>query len=214
MQGFNLHTGNQLEKLIEALAAVLDTPLASPLAPDVVIVQSRGMARWVSLQIASLSGISMNCEFPFPRAFVDRTLRAFFPEMPGAGEFSTDAMAWKIHHLLPSLARKKEFALVRGYIEEDDGLKLFQLSEKIAHLFDQYMVYRPDMLLRWERNPSEKDWQAALWRDSRAARPRCIWPRSANCSARMAAPPAAGLLPERVSIFGVSSLPPLYLQVF
>jgi exodeoxyribonuclease V gamma subunit len=215
MPGFRIFTSNQLEKLVEDLAAVLDTPIQSPLAPDVIVVQSRGMARWVSLQLADLSGISMNAAFPFPRAFVDETLRLYFPDMPVAAVFDAGTMAWKIHELLPGLTRKKEFAAVRGYIEEDDGLKLFQLSEKIAHLFDQYMVYRPEMLLAWERSEGEAHWQALLWRVLAGKKPP-LHPAAVSelLEERMARLPAAGMLPERVSIFGVSSLPPLYMRVF
>ncbi|HEX4086390.1 MAG TPA: exodeoxyribonuclease V subunit gamma, partial [Chthoniobacteraceae bacterium] len=57
---------NRLEILAERLAEVL-SPLANPLTPERVVVQSRGMARWLSLQIAGSAGICMNFEFPFPR---------------------------------------------------------------------------------------------------------------------------------------------------
>jgi len=218
MPGLKLHTSNQLEKLIGRLAGVLEKPAGAPLAPDVIVVQSRGMARWVSLQIARETGICMNCDFPFPRAFVDRTLRLFFPEMAGSDEFSADVMAWKIHAMLPALVKRREFAQVRHYIGDDDGLKTFQLSEKIAHLFDQYLVYRPEMLLRWEREASERDWQAVLWRELTGKRPPMHLAAVGELlGERMAAKlpgDVANLLPARVSVFGISSLPPLYMRVF
>ncbi|HWB60408.1 MAG TPA: exodeoxyribonuclease V subunit gamma, partial [Chthoniobacteraceae bacterium] len=165
MTGLKFHTSNRLERLAVSLARALETPLGDPLAQEIIVVQSRGMARWASLQLAQISGVCMGCDFPFPRVFVERTLRAFFPGMAEPAEFSPGAMAWKIHALLPGLARRREFAPVRNYLDGDEGLKAFQLSEKIARLFDQYLVYRPDMLLRWERDQSDKQWQAALWRE-------------------------------------------------
>ncbi len=163
--GLKLYSGNQLEKLAGQLAGVLDAPAGSPLAPEIIVVQSRGMSRWTSLQLARINGVCMNCEFPFPRAFIDRMLRAFFPEMAEAAEFSPAVMAWKINAMLPSLLRRRELAPVKNYLEGDEGLKSFQLSEKIARLFDQYLVYRPAMLLGWERDTAEKDWQAVVWRE-------------------------------------------------
>jgi exodeoxyribonuclease V gamma subunit len=75
-----LYTSNRLEQLANQLAAALDAPLNSPLAREVIVVQSRGMARWLSLQIAQISKICMNCEFPFPR--VHRANPAYlFPGM-------------------------------------------------------------------------------------------------------------------------------------
>ena len=42
-----LFVSNRLEVLAEQLAAVLQTPLSSPLAPEVIVVQSKGMERHV-----------------------------------------------------------------------------------------------------------------------------------------------------------------------
>ena len=149
-----LYSSNRLEQLANQLNLALDEPLSSPLAREVIVVQSRGMARWISLQIAQISTICMNCEFPFPRAFIGQILHAFFPAMAPEEEFGIETMTWKINRVLPSLAPQKEFAQVKNYLNKDDGLKSFQLSEKIARLFDQYLVYRPEMLMDWERNLS------------------------------------------------------------
>jgi exodeoxyribonuclease V gamma subunit len=211
-----LYTSNRLEQLTNQLAASLDTPLDSPLAAEVIVVQSRGMARWLSLQIGQISKICMNCDFPFPRAFIERILRSYFPE-PLLEEklFTVEAMTWKISRLLPGLTLEKEFAPVRNYLADEDGLKAFQLSEKIARLFDQYLVYRPEMLVSWERDEKETNWQANLWRTlAGKGEPLHLARMQAALGAIMASPPPDNLLPRRVSIFGLSSLPPLYLRVF
>lgn len=214
VSGVKFHTSNRLEQLAESLAETLARPAGPALAQEVIVVQSRGMARWTSLQIARLSGVCMGCEFPFPRAFIDRTLRAFFPEMAVAAEFSTGAMAWKIHALLPPLLKRSAMAPVKNYLEGDEGLKAFQLSDKIARLFDQYLVYRPEMLLRWERDTAEKGWQAVLWRELAGKGTMHLAAVGEQLAARMAKAPTGAALPGRVSVFGVPSLPPLYLWVF
>jgi exodeoxyribonuclease V gamma subunit len=210
-----LYTSNRLEQLATQLTAVLDAPLDSPLAPEVVVVQGRGMARWLSLQIAQISKICMNCEFPFPRAFIGKTLRAFFPEMAPEEEYTVEALTWKINRLLPALALEKEFVPIRIYLDQEDGLKAFQLSENIARLFDQYIVYRPDMLIAWERGRTENDWQPILWRKLvGGGGPFHLARMHEHLSARMISKPPESSLPERLSIFGLSSLPPFYLRVF
>ena len=63
-----LHTSNRLETLAGRLAEALQKPLRSALEPEVVVVQSQGMARWLKLQLAQHLGICSNCDCPFPRA--------------------------------------------------------------------------------------------------------------------------------------------------
>ena len=69
---FSIHTSNRLEILAQLLAQQISKPLKSPLAPEVIVVQSRGMERWISLELARYKGISANCRFPFPDASCGR----------------------------------------------------------------------------------------------------------------------------------------------
>jgi len=210
-----LYTSNRLEQLAFQLSASLDTPLDSPLAREVIVVESRGMARWLSLQIAQISTICMNCRFPFPRAFVGRILHDYFSGKVQEDEFTVEAMTWKIRRLLPGLTPEKAFAPVKNYLDGGDELKAFQLSERIARLFDQYLVYRPEMLMEWERDGTENDWQPILWRTLVGkGEPLHLARMHASLGAITASPPSESVLPERVSIFGLSSLPPFYLRVF
>src|ERR1017187_5332806 len=61
-----LHTSNRLESLAECLAEALRTPLHAPLQPEVIMVQSQGMARWLKLQLAERHSVCANYSFPFP----------------------------------------------------------------------------------------------------------------------------------------------------
>src|SRR5262249_46809671 len=49
-----------------------------------------------------------------------------------------------------------------------DPVNAFQFSRRVADLFDQYVVYRPDMISRWENNNGKpkghEAWQRELWR--------------------------------------------------
>ena len=62
-----LYQSNQLERLIAILADVTSEPLANVFASEHILVQSQGMARWLSLQLARINGISanINCLFGF-----------------------------------------------------------------------------------------------------------------------------------------------------
>ena len=214
--GFRLHTSNRLEVLAEVLARVLARPLSSPLAQETIVVQSNGMARWLSLQLAERHGICANCAFPFPNAFISGIFRRILPGIPDVSPFDPGSLTWRIMKRLPDLMGKAAYAAIDNYLENDlGGLKRFQLSERIADLFDQYLLFRPDMIFRWESG-RETGWQADLFRDleketgkdHRAALGRRL------LEALRTSRPAPGTLPERVSIFGISALPRFHMEIF
>ncbi|MDD5350562.1 MAG: exodeoxyribonuclease V subunit gamma [Chthoniobacteraceae bacterium] len=216
MNGLFLHTGNRLETLAAQWAGVTAQPLASPFSRETVLVQSLGMRRWLSLQLAGRLGVCMNAAFPFPRAFLDETLRRLVPETAPADAFAPDTLAWKLHGLLPALLHRPEFAPVRAYLGDGDGLKRYQLASRLAGLFDQYLVYRPQMLLGWERGGVEEAadaaWQAALWRELN--REKAIHFAAAVERLRQERTAPDARWPERVSLFGITSLPPAQVDVF
>jgi exodeoxyribonuclease V gamma subunit len=45
-----VHRSNGTETLVDALARVVSRPLADPLAPESIVVQGRGMERWLSTE--------------------------------------------------------------------------------------------------------------------------------------------------------------------
>ena len=79
MPGLNLYTSNRLEVVAGKLAEVLSSPLASPLQKGIILVQSKGLERWVSMELARHHGICANIRFPFPNHFVYRIFRALHP---------------------------------------------------------------------------------------------------------------------------------------
>ncbi|STV86831.1 exodeoxyribonuclease V subunit gamma [Klebsiella michiganensis] len=128
--------------------------------------------------------------------------------------------------LLPQRLNDEAFTLLRHYLHDDsDKRKLFQLAARVADLYDQYLVYRPEWLMRWEADQrvdglgDAQEWQAPLWKalvEYTAELGQPLWHR-ANLYQRFisaleaAEQPPAGL-PSRVFICGISALPPVYLQ--
>jgi len=215
MPGLKLYTSNRLEALAGKLEETLRVPPASPMTPEVVLVQSRGMERWLSLELAGRLGICANVRFPFPNHFIEEIFRAVLPDLPGSPAFDPEVLTWRVMSLLPRCLEDEGFEPLRAYLAGDGrGLKRYQLSRIIARLFDQYLVFRPDMVLGWEEG-KDRHWQAALWRllageapgSHRAARWRAALARLQNPG------PGGAPLPGRVSIFGISALPPFHLRI-
>ncbi len=211
--GLHLFTSNRLETLADKLAAHLRAPLASPLQPEIIVVRNKGMERWLKLQLAARHGVCACSEFPFPEAFGQRVFRAVLPDLSKETPLDRETLAWRIAQVLPQLMERPEFTPVRGYLgDAGDERKLLQLSGKLANLFDQYLVFRPELILAWDAGV-DPQWQAGLWRavsaDARGRHVAALWQRFTEA----VAVPDLTLpdLPERVSVFGISALPPFHL---
>jgi exodeoxyribonuclease V gamma subunit len=213
-----LYTGNRMEVLASAFAELVGKrPLRSPFSREVVLVQSRGMQRWLSMQLAARFGVWANGSFPFPNAFIAELFGLLDLEHADSSPFSKETMRWRIMRLLPLLAGKPGFGPIHAYLADDpDALKRFQLSGKIADTFDQYTLFRPELLAAWElgaNNPAD-DWQPDLWRALVAgSRGRHRGSLKAEFCQRMRHGERPDTLPERISLFGISYMPPFHLDI-
>ena len=224
---FRVYHSNRLDLLKDlAVELIKLQPLADPLAAEQVLVQSPGMAQWLQMELANRFNIAANIDFPLPASFIWSMFVKVLPDIPEESAFTKASMSWKLMHRLPVLLEQEAFQPLRSYLhDDDDQRKLYQLSARVADLFDQYLVYRSDWLNRWERGEQvdglsdAQQWQAALWRDLvefTRSLGQPMWHR-ANLYARFiqaleqASTPPPGL-PQRVFICGISALPPVYLQ--
>ncbi len=210
-----VYHGNRLEVLVEELARITAVSPADPFRPETIVVQNQGMARWIAQQLAQHNGISARLDFPLPAGFLWRVLQAWLPETPDATRFDQGFLLWRVCQQLPDLLERPEFASLARYLADDaSGLKLYRLAQRIADLFDQYLVFRPDLVLGWEQREDEH-WQAELWRalsadNDQVHRAQLLAELE---SAMVRGGPAADTLPERVCLFGLSALAPVYLRM-
>ncbi len=215
MPGFVLHFSNRTELLVDELASLVAEPLSNPIMSEVIVVQSQGMARWLSQQVALRHGIWANCRFLFPNAIVSEVFNSLLGEDLDEDLFSPEFLQWRILRILPQCLERPEFSNLKSYLSNDGtGLKELQLAEQIANVFDHYTIYRPDLLFDWESG-KETHWQAFLWRflinqgpgTHRADRRRKSLEklRSGNFDIER--------LPPRISVFGIPQLPPFHLDV-
>ncbi len=224
MSGFRLFLSNRLEVLSDKLVDVLIRPMSTPLEKEIIVVQSRGMEKWLSLKLAEAHGICANYEFPFPNTFLNRMFSLLVPEYKYFDLFEPDIMTWEIIGVINRLLDADGFRSIKTYLSDDtQELKKYQLARHIADRFDQYMVYRPEMILDWERGVlslGEEDrdvetWQAILFREmvkhiggmSRSYLLKTFMERIDSIQ-------ELRCLPRRVCIFGISSLPRYHMEAF
>ncbi|HAY5025231.1 TPA: exodeoxyribonuclease V subunit gamma [Escherichia coli] len=222
-----VYHSNRLDVLEALMEFIVERErLDDPFEPEMILVQSTGMAQWLQMTLSQKFGIAANIDFPLPASFIWDMFVRVLPEIPKESAFNKQSMSWKLMTLLPQLLDREDFTLLQHYLADDsDKRKLFQLSSKAADLFDQYLVYRPEWLAQWETGHlveglgEAQAWQAPLWKalveyTHELGQPR--WHR-ANLYQRFietlesatTCPPG---LPSRVFICGISALPPVYLQ--
>jgi exodeoxyribonuclease V gamma subunit len=209
-------TSHSLTRLATALATDLAGSPTPPLGRDSVVVLNPGMARWLSLEMAAIRGVAAGLEFPFPNQILDSCFRALIPDLPDSSHFTRDAMAWRIAARLPGLLARPGFEQAAGYLGAGhDDRRLLQIARTLADLFDQYIMFRPDMVLGWD-NGRDDGWQSVVWREISvgcAGQHRAAQLTMFRERIRSGQHPA-GALPLRISLFGISYLPPFHLEAF
>ncbi|WP_367680700.1 exodeoxyribonuclease V subunit gamma [Candidatus Fukatsuia anoeciicola] len=225
---FTIYYSNQLDILKELTAIIMErNPLKNPFQQEVILVQSSGMAQWLQIQLAQKLGIAANIQFPLPAAFIWDTFTKVLPNIPKESAFSKQAMKWKLMWLLPTLLENPIFTEIKHYLgDNNEKKKIYQLATRIADLFDQYLVYRPEWLKKWENGQlidglgNAQQWQALLWAELiqyTHQLKQSKWHR-ANLYQHFIYRLhenniCLSSLPKRVFICGISALPPIYLQV-
>ena len=84
----------------------------------------------------------------------------------------------------------------------------------MADLFDQYLLFRPEMIFLWEKG-REEHWQAVLWREMvrgsekkhRAALQKTFLEKIKSSVIR------PEILPRRMAVFGISALPLFHVEM-
>jgi exodeoxyribonuclease V gamma subunit len=215
-----VYRSNRVEQILQALVEVVQQPTADPLQPQQVVVQSRGMAVWLSMRLAQRFGVWAGDAFPFPRRFIHGLFETVLGEPVANMEaFGRERMLWAILAELPRLLPQEPFAdLARFCSDDPQGRNRFGLAQRIADVFDQYLVFRPEMILGWERGQIGSDaeqWQALLWQALAARHGKGhVAGLAQGFLATLAGPDFdASRLPPRICVFGLSTLPPLYIQL-
>ncbi|HEY7073709.1 MAG TPA: exodeoxyribonuclease V subunit gamma, partial [Solirubrobacteraceae bacterium] len=207
----HVHRAERADGLVEALCALLSTPLPDPFAAEVVCVPTRGMERWLTQRLSARlgaaegrrDGVCANVEFPSPRRLVGDAVAAASGIAPGEDPWAPERAVWPLLEVAPGSAAAPWLS----------GDRRFAAVRHVAELFDRYAVQRPELLRAWASGAGA-DWQPELWR---RLRERIGVPgpaeRLAGACARLRAEPGLVALPERIALFGLTRLPPAHLEV-
>ena len=210
-----IHSSNRVETLQTRLSQQLATnPLPDPFSPEVIVVPTYAMGRWLNLRIARQQGIAANIRYPQAAEWIWSLASTLLRDAPKSDPCSTVALTWWVFNDLPSLLDQAGFATLRRYLEDDhSGIKRWQLSQRIADCLDRYQSYRPDLIKAWSEGEGDH-WQARLWRSVVTANRRL---HRVDVIGQIIAclndDNRALELPGRISLFALSRLAPCYMEV-
>ncbi len=230
--GLTILHANRMEALREVVFGwIQQHPLTHPLSHEVILTHSHGMAHWLKLEFANQHRIAAALAFKLPSEFLWHSYRTVLgkEDVPLQSAFDKKQLQWHLYRHLPEWITQHpdDFAALGRFLErDDDGRKRHQLALQLADLFDQYQVYRADWLTDWSEEKYQlrlanghitpltdsQHWQVKLWlklnqtlleqiNTHRAA----IHPKFLSTLETLSQRPAG--LPERIIVFGISSLP-------
>ena len=225
----HLYCSDQLGNLVLALASQLKNNTQNPLQKNTIVVQSPGMARWLWLTLAKENQVAANLEFPMVASFLWELMAANVEGVKTQTRFGKQPLSWSLWEQLEVWIELPEFEVLKAYVEAGDqpALRRFRLSQQLADLFDQYLLYRPDWIDAWQqdqmpvdiRNDAHSEWQSALWRklvkhsqqeDSLQLDHR-VWLQQAFMKRLEQGEQLK--VPANVYIFGISVMPDSHLQL-
>lgn len=236
--GFLALHSHRSEVLAETLSGWCARQPLAPLEQEVVLVQSNGMAEWIKMVLAGQceqgGGVCAATRVELPSRFLWRTYRQVLgaAQVPSESPLDKLPMTWRLMALLPACVGEPVFRPVAGFLRSDEPVRLFQLASRLADLFDQYQIYRPDWLRDWAAGhdvlqqatgpvalAEDQGWQAELWRrvlatldqDQRQLTRPALHARALAQlqSGQQPVSPVA----RRVSVFGMSHMPAQLLDM-
>ena len=152
---------NRTERLADALADRIRNEPLGPFEREIIVVQSRGMERWLTLELSKRLGIWSNPAFPFPRGVVEELLDALDEaSSEGAKAYEPGHLKWSIAEILHDDPPSD----LRSYLGDPvDADRALRFASTAARMFDDYAVFRPNFLDEWARGEG-RGWQPWLWR--------------------------------------------------
>jgi len=163
-----LYFSNQLEPLADKFAALLaedDMARANVFDRPRVVVPNANLAKWLQLFLARKNRICMHMAFEY----LEVGLWNMLASLDGAGHppdmLDIDRIEILLLFALGRLdAENETFRPLTRYLMAADGrpgpdyaARLWQLSERLAHLFKEYEFHRMDMIRRWQEGKRPED---------------------------------------------------------
>ena len=216
--GLSIVTAPGLEPLFDRLAATLEADPLPPLERETVVVGGNvGLRVWLTQALARRLGCAASLDLPSPVQLAMRLAGTEGDTQP----YEPGPLAWRLVPVLEGLDARPDadaYGPLRAYLDKTGG-QTMPLARRLASLFDDYQVYRPDVLEAWGRGEDPHPefahgrWQAALWRALAADDLPDRAAQFASVERRLAEARPGLPLPARLAVLGGLVDPPVYYRV-
>ena len=232
VRGLVIFRASRMDALLDPLVQMLEaTRPDDVLESQTIIAAHPGIKQWLSGALArryGSGGVVANLDVLLPSAWIDRQAQAQLGRravsLPNYGQAR---LRWTIHAILADEPSRHGIDTIRlgAFLCGDAsvlGRRRFQLADRLARIYSQYLVYRPDWLVAWERSryattrqgadSIEPDLLAPLWRELK----RRLGPHRGEIVESLIATLGKDALfaeTSAVHVFGVSHLAPSELAV-
>lgn len=159
-----LTVSNSLKPLADTIAQNLNQLQKNPFSKQWIITQTEGMNNWLKYGIAERLGIIANVQFYRPNDVLSIVYRL----AGGAHKklLDQEIMKWCLYTLLDNEQFIQQHQSISLYYA-NDNIKKIALANEMADLFDQYQLYRPEIIQDWNKedtiSPTSSEWQMHLW---------------------------------------------------
>ena len=174
----HLHFANRFETLADQLVRRLGEQAAgrSPFEADEVIVPSAAITRRLIIELARRHGVCANVSFSYLAQWLWQQTERLLPDWPESARFDAEVFTWRILAQFEDASWSATQPRLSAWLAHADAVMRHELAQRVAGLFDQYLIYRPEWLEAWFRNETvrlpgtdegaalDQQWQAELWR--------------------------------------------------
>lgn len=216
-----LNISNKLDRLSIQLAQDLKAQQLDVFGVHYIVTQTEGMNAWLKIRNAEQMGIAANTAFFKPNELISKLYI-----WTGGNQqdlVDADVIRWDLYHKLNEPIFIHSFPSIAAYYS-GSAIKRMALATQMADLFDQYPVYRPEMIAQWKTAglpaAGSSDWQQYLW--------KMLNPEGSSLHKdkedvvkrimeHLQLPDFQKLLKDRmplISFFGVEVYTPFYLQLY
>lgn len=155
-----LYFSNRLEELADRFSAILESETRTDedlFQGGLTILPNQNLTKWLKLFLAKKWSIYMHLDFEFLEAGLWRLLSGLDARQEKPDMIDKPFVQMVLLDRLQRIGTDgNEFAPLRRYLWGMDGkreadyyVKLWQLSDKLAHLFQEYQFHRSEMIQRW-----------------------------------------------------------------
>ncbi|MFI4853104.1 MAG: exodeoxyribonuclease V subunit gamma [Candidatus Makana argininalis] len=221
------HSNNtDMLKIIVSLLISVKKKNVDPLKPEIIVVKNKNISEWLKIKLSEQLGIYSNIKFITISKFIWTMISNLLPNIKYKYIQNNSIMTWKIMSLIPNIINNKYFLKIKLYLNNNDIVKKFKFSRSLSYIFKQYLIYRPDWLKSWINGKlvnglsEEQIWQSFLWRKlihNKLNYNELILQNYDNFHYFEKIIKNKYLkkkkLPNRAFIFGISSIPPMYIKL-